>query len=197
MLLHLNKLESPSPKDGLRQSLCWNWPSGSGEDDFYISLMYFRYFIINSLWKRAGPIIRTNLNPLFSKIHGAKFGWNGRVVLEKRIFNFVNVFLPVEKGRAHLWINLNPHQIRMLCVKFGWNWPSGSGEEDKNMKRLRRRQRTTNKFWSEKLTWVFHSGELINFSCGQHTCTCNMYFNLTTKAYQYGICEGAWKQSPD
>ena len=24
----------------------------------------------------------------------------------------------------------------MLCVKFGWNWPSGSGEEDENVKSL-------------------------------------------------------------
>ena len=22
----------------------------------------------------------------------------------------------------------------MFCAKFGWNWPSGSGEEDKNGK---------------------------------------------------------------
>ena len=24
----------------------------------------------------------------------------------------------------------------MLCAKFGWNWPSGSGEEDENAKSL-------------------------------------------------------------
>ena len=24
----------------------------------------------------------------------------------------------------------------MLCVKFGWNWPSGSGEKDENVKSL-------------------------------------------------------------
>ena len=56
----------------------------------------------------------------------------------------------------------------MLCAKFGGNWPSGSGEEDENVKSLRQRQRrgqrrrrTTDKFWSEKLTWAFGSGELI------------------------------------
>ena len=55
----------------------------------------------------------------------------------------------------------------MLCAKFGWNWPSGSGEEDENVKSLQQRQRqwqrrrrTTDKFWSEKLTWAFGSGEL-------------------------------------
>ena len=29
----------------------------------------------------------------------------------------------------------------MLCAKFGWNWPSGSGEEDENVKSLRQCQR--------------------------------------------------------
>ena len=55
----------------------------------------------------------------------------------------------------------------MICAKFDWNWPSGSGEEDENVKSLRQRQRqrqqrrrTTDKFWSEKLTWAFGSGEL-------------------------------------
>ena len=46
----------------------------------------------------------------------------------------------------------------MLCAKFGWNWPTGSGE-DENVKSWQRQQ-TTNKFWSEKLTWAFGSGEL-------------------------------------
>ena len=62
-----------------------------------------------------------------------------------------------------IWTNLNPLHPRMLCAKFDWNWPSGSGEEDENVKSLRQRQqrrRTTDKFWSEKLTWAFGSGEL-------------------------------------
>ena len=28
-----------------------------------------------------------------------------------------------------IWTNLNPLHPRMLCAKFGWNWPSGSEEE--------------------------------------------------------------------
>ena len=28
----------------------------------------------------------------------------------------------------------------MLCAKFGWIWPSGSGEEDENVKSLRQQQ---------------------------------------------------------
>ena len=65
-----------------------------------------------------------------------------------------------------IWTDLNPLHPRMLCAKFGWNWLSGSGEEDENVKSLwqrqrrRQRRRTTDKFWSEKRTWAFGSGEL-------------------------------------
>ena len=72
----------------------WNWPSGFGEDFLNLS-MYFRNFVIISVWKRMEPFIWTNLNFL----------------------------LP-----------------RMPCAKFGWNWPSGSGEEDENVKSLRQPQ---------------------------------------------------------
>ena len=62
----------------------WNWPSGSGEEDFSIFSLYFRYFVIISPWKKVGPFISTNLSSHYPRIH---------------------------------------------CAKFGWNWPSGSGEE--------------------------------------------------------------------
>ena len=29
-----------------------------------------------------------------------------------------------------IWTNLNPFHARMFCANFGWNWPSGSGDED-------------------------------------------------------------------
>ena len=94
------------------------------------------------------------------------------VVLEKKIFDIVNVFcyfvIIFEKGGA---LHLNPLHPRMHCTKIGWNWPSGSGKEGENVKSLRqrwqRRQRqrqqlrTTDKVWSEELTWAFGSGELI------------------------------------
>ena len=32
------------------------------------------------------------------------------------------------------WTNLNPLHPRILCAKFGWNWPGGSREEDENVK---------------------------------------------------------------
>ena len=68
----------------------------------------------------------------------AKFSWNwySQVVLEKRIFNFVNVFslfrnnIPLEKGRTLQLNKLEPHHTKMVWAKFGWNWINGSGEED-------------------------------------------------------------------
>ena len=50
----------------------------------------------------------------------------------------------------------------ILCAKFGWNWPSGSGEEDENVKSLQTDgkadgQTDVDEKWSEKLTC---SGEL-------------------------------------
>lgn len=47
----------------------------------------------------------------------------------------------------------------MLCVKIVWNWPSGSGEDVKNMQSLRT-DRQTDKMRSEKLTLAFSLGEL-------------------------------------
>ena len=43
---------------------------------------------------------------------------------------------------------MNPLHPGILCAKFGWNWPSGSGEEDENVKSLQTdgqtdRRRTT------------------------------------------------------
>ena len=97
------------------------------------------------------------------------FSFPGPVVLEK-IFKWhhpifcIFVIIPLLKGAwSFIWTNLNPLHPRMICTKFDWIWPSGSGEEDENVKSLQRRQRrrqTTDKFWSEKLTWAFGSGEL-------------------------------------
>ena len=49
----------------------WKWPSGSGEEDFKISSMYF-----TSPWKGAGPFNWTKSNPLYQRMLCAKFGWN-------------------------------------------------------------------------------------------------------------------------
>ena len=45
-------------------------------------------------------------------------------------------------------------------AKFGWNWPSGSGEEDENVKSLQTDRRTDNTR-SEKLRWANNTIDLI------------------------------------
>ena len=57
----------------------------------------------------------------------------GPVLLEKKILDLVNVTESL-------------HQ-RMLCANIGWKWSIVSGEEDENVKRLRRR--TTDKLLLE------------------------------------------------
>ena len=41
---------------------------------------------------------------------------------------FLN-YLPLERVGSFNWTNLNPLHPRMLCAKFGWDWPSGSEEK--------------------------------------------------------------------
>lgn len=93
---------------------------------------------------------------------------------------------------SFIWTSLKALPSRMLCSKLGWNWPSGSVEEDKNVKRLRRRQQkrrrsqrqrqTTDKSWSEKLTWAFNSSELKTLSMHFRCCVVSIVSNLVPVA---------------
>ena len=76
----------------------------------------------------------------------------------------------------------------MLWAKFGWNWPSGSGEEDENVKSLRQQQRRrrTDKFWSEKLTWAIGSWVKKGNTCTKqkkydNTVVAKIWGNSTTR----------------
>ena len=127
----------------------WNWLSGSGEEDFLISSMYFHYFVIISPWKRAGPFIWTNLNPLHPRMLCAKFGWNWLSASGEDDFLILSMYFHCsliistwKRMGPFIWTNLNPLHPRILCAKFGWNWPSGSGEEDENVKSLQTDRQT-------------------------------------------------------
>ena len=140
---------------------------------YYISS---KYFIIMSPWKRHGPSFEPTWIPFTQGYIVPSLVEIGPVVLEKKIFlissMYFRYFLVIsflwKRVGPFIWTNLNPHHQRMICAKFGWNWPSGSGKEDENVKSLlslQQRQQwqwqqTTDKFWSEKPTWAFSSGEL-------------------------------------
>ena len=116
--------------------LLWNWPSGSWEEDFHIWLMYFHYYIIISPWKRGGglhlnkfesPSPKDALCQVWLKL--------AQWFLRRRFLNFVNVFpllhnyLPLGKVRALYLKKLESPSLRDALFQ-GWNWPSGSGEEE-------------------------------------------------------------------
>ena len=76
VVLNLKQLKSPLPEDAL---ICakfgLNWSSGSGEKDFKILSMYFRYIVIISPWEKAPRLfIWTNLNSLHPIMFRDKFG---------------------------------------------------------------------------------------------------------------------------
>ena len=64
------------------------------------------------------------------------------VILKKNFLKFHQCILlfqiisPWKRLWPFIWPNLNPHHPRMLCAKFGWYWPSGSGEEDEKCEKF-------------------------------------------------------------
>ena len=63
----------------------WNWPTGSGEEDFKNSSMYFRYFLIFSPLKGRGPSLEQSQMSMY----------------------FHYFVIPLEKGGPFIWANLN------------------------------------------------------------------------------------------
>ena len=57
-------------------------------------------------------------------------------------FHHFVIISPWKRAGSFIWTNLNPHHPRMPRAKFGWNWPSGSGEEDENVKSLQTDRQT-------------------------------------------------------
>ena len=105
----------------------WNGSCGSGEKDLKIL----------SPWKRAWPFIWTNLNSHYPRLLCAMFGWNWPsgfgeedFKISSMYFRYFVIICPWKRAGLFIWINLNSHHPRMLCAKFSWSWPSGSGEED-------------------------------------------------------------------
>ena len=134
--LHLNKHISPSSKDALCQVWLklnqWFW-----RRRFLNFINVFSLFQNYLLLEKGGVLHLNKLESLSPKdawcqdwLKLAQWFW------KRRFLNFVNVFslfhnyLPLEKGGSFIWTNLNPLHPKMLYAKFGWNWPSGSIEED-------------------------------------------------------------------
>ena len=142
----------------------WNWPSGSGEEDFFNFVNVFSLFgnysplekdRVLHLKKLDSPSPKNALSQVWFKL--ALWFWRRRL-----FFNFVNVYslfhnyLPLEKGRAlplkKLEFPLSKDALWQVWLKFAQRFWRRRWKCEKFTK--------TDKFWSEKLTWAFGSGEL-------------------------------------
>ena len=88
----------------------------------------------------------------------------------------VVIISPWKRAGSFIWTNLNPlhPSPKDACAKFGSNCPSGSGEEDENVKSLRKqRQRQQTNFdqksslepsarmsYKTTILWVMHGNRL-------------------------------------
>ena len=97
----------------------------------------------------------------------------GSILLQEDFCNFIYVF-----SRGPLF-EQTWTPIIQGCFVFGWNWPSGSGEEDETVKSLLQRQqrqrrqqrrRTTDIFWSEKLRWANNTIRIVSNSPTNDPC---------------------------
>ena len=66
----------------------------------------------------------------------AKFGWNRPSCSGEEDFYISSMYLGYfriissqKRAGPLIWTNLTPLHPRMLCSKFGWKWPSDSGDE--------------------------------------------------------------------
>ena len=98
---------------------------------FFNFVDVFSLFLNYPPWKRAGPFIWKNLNPLYPRMLRAKFSWNWLsgpgekdFIILSMYFHYFVIISPWKRAGSFIWTNLNPLHPRMLCAKFGWNWPS-------------------------------------------------------------------------
>ena len=132
----------------------WNWSSGSEDEDFQISSMYFCYFVIISHWKWAWPFIRMNLNPFHPRMICAKFDWNypsgsaeENFHISSMYFRHFVIISPWKWAWPFIWTNLIPlpkvalSQVWLKLAKWFWRrrW---------KCEKFTTTTTTTDKFWS-------------------------------------------------
>ena len=77
------------------------------------------------------------MSPLHPGMFCAKFDWNcpsGSGEEDSKIssmyfFHFI-IISPCKIEYPFIWRNLNSFPPRIICIQFGWNSPSGFGEEN-------------------------------------------------------------------
>ena len=112
-----------SPKDAFYQVwlklIQWFWRRR------FLQCFFLHFFVIISPWKRVGPFIWTNVNPLHPRVLCVKFGWNWPIGSGEDFFYFANVvslfrnYLPLEKGGNH---HLNKPESHLPKVALCQIW---------------------------------------------------------------------------
>ena len=115
MVLYLNKIESTSKR------FCQVWLKLA--KSLILQKEIFKFLIVFSRFLDKRPMGHiAHQRKQFKSINTYDY----MITLIKRkknhIINFMRIYW------FFIWINLNPPHPRMLCAKFGWNWPSGFGE---------------------------------------------------------------------
>ena len=126
----------------------WNWPIGSGEEDFII----ISHFVIISPWKGCGPSFQQTWI-FITQFKGLPSLWVfliGSSVLETKIFKFRQCTFPsllssplgnkCGPSFKQTWI---PFTQGCFVPSFGWNCLSGSEEEDETGTKMKGTDRRT------------------------------------------------------
>ena len=132
----LTNLNPPHPRM-LCAKFGWNLPSGLWRRRFFKNLVFIISLFHNYLpLGIVGLFLWTNLNSLHTKMLCDKFGWNWSSDLSEDILKLrhcifgISLLSPLEKKAGpFIWTNMNPLHPIIVCAKFDWNYPSGSGEE--------------------------------------------------------------------
>ena len=77
--------------------------------------------------KLVSPSSKDTLYQVWLKL--AQWFWRRRFFKIVNVFSLFLIISPWKRVGPLIWTNLYPLHPRILCTKFGWNWPSGSGEE--------------------------------------------------------------------
>ena len=99
-----------------------------------IIFKYFSYMVspFVSPSDTRGPWFEQTWNCTMPESFHVNLNFPGQVVLEKILKWYHPIFViisPLKRICPFIWTNWNSLHPRMICTKFDWNWPSGSGED--------------------------------------------------------------------
>jgi hypothetical protein len=105
----------------------WFWPAGSGEDFVFLLFCYYLHLEMGNPrhFNKLGIIPpKDDLCQVWLKL--AQWFW--RFLNEpSHFYIFVNIS-PLKRTCPFICTNSNSLHPRIICTKFDWIWPPGSGE---------------------------------------------------------------------